>query len=596
MALVPRPFSSFFRCVRAAVPCLAVVVAGVCSLPSVALAADTPVSGVSLRVDDRRAMRQGVAKLRRSMTWVAGDTAILVPEEGSASDPSVHGAHVVIVNTAASGESARVALPAAGWQRDPADPGKPLVAWRYRATAPGSIRARLGEGSISIRVRDKAGTLLRYSLDESRQTSLAVVLELGGDRLCTEFAVGLLADTGSIDASCNVRGRFEARAVPPPPACADTATAPTPHDGCDAWQLLDRLVAGQMEAASIPGMGVALVSGGEVIWSKGYGQRSVQPSRPALAGTPFMLASISKTVTATAVLQLVELGVFGLDDDIATILDFPVDNPRVAGDEAITVRHLLTHTSGLADDEDVWGGYPGEPDSLYVFGDSPIALRDFVSGYYVPGGQWYDPARNFTADSPGTGYLYSNVAVALLGQLVESATGTPLDDWCDAHIFAPLGMADTGWHLADFTASDVAMPYEAVAGGYAGYGQYGYPDYPNGQLRSSAADLARFLAAYTNGGILDGSRILDQSTVDQMLTVQFPAVDPTQGLIWYYDSIGGRTVVGHNGGDYGASTDMFFDPATGDGVVVLVNVDDSGAVVRAMSRVEEALFAITSTP
>jgi CubicO group peptidase (beta-lactamase class C family) len=530
------------------------------------------------------------------MTWVAADTAIAVPAQGSASDPSVHGAQVIVANTAGSGESARIALPAGGWQRDPTDPAKPLVAWRYRSTGPGSVKARLRGGSFMIRASDKAGTVLPFSLDEPEQGSLAVVLELGGDRACAEFATNLLADAGSIDAACNVRGRFKAGAALAPPACPDTAATPAPRDGCDAWELMDRLVEGQMEAASIPGVGVALVSNGAVVWSKGYGQRSVQPSRPALANTPFMLASISKTFTATAVLQLVQDGVFGLDDDIATILDFPVDNPRVAGNEVITVRHLLAHTSGLADDENVWGGYPGEADSLYVLGDSPIALREFVAGYYVPGGQWYDPARNFTADPPGTGYLYSNVAVALLGQLVEAATGTPLDEWCDAHIFAPLGMNDTGWHLADFATTDVAMPYETTGAGFAAYGQYGYPDYPNGQLRSSAADLGRFLAAYANGGTLDAARILDQSTVDQMLTVQFPAVDPTQGLIWYYDSIGGRTVVGHNGGDYGASTDMFFDPATGDGVVVLVNVDDSGPVVRAMSRIEEALFAIASAP
>lgn len=557
-----------------------------------ALAADLPVVGTSLRLDDSRSVRRGIAKLKRGLVLEMTDPSIVLPADGSAGDPTLHGAAVFLVNAAASGESARVDLPAAGWVREPEQTSLPLVAWRYQLKGRTKARAEIRSGSLSLRARDVEGALLGYSLDETSQGAVAAVVEFGPDRFCTEFGGDVLVDAGSSDSGCNTSGRFQAREASAPASCADTSSSPSPRDVCDGFDLLDLLVEGQMEAASIPGLGAALVSQGEVVWSKGYGLRSVSPSRPALADTPFMLASVSKTVTATAVMQLVEDGVLALDDDIDDILGFPVDNPRVPGDEVITVRHLLTHTSGLADDDFVYGGYPGEPDSLYVLGDSPIALGTFLEGYYVPGGDWYDADTNFTPNAPGTSYLYSNVATALLGHLVEASTGTPLDDWCDANIFAPLAMANTGWHLADFSASAVAMPYESFGGAFYEYGQYGYPDYPNGQLRSSAADLARYLAAYANGGALGPVRILEESTVDAMLTVQFPSVDPTQGLSWYYETIAGRDVVGHNGGDYGVTTDMFFDPATGDGAIVLVNVDDSGAVVKAMSRIEEALFRL----
>ncbi len=399
-------------------------------------------------------------------------------------------------------------------------------------------------------------------------------------------------DEGGADAGCNVRGDFAAADAAAPGSCPATGGAPTPQDTCDSWKLLDLLVQGQMDASGIPAVAVAIVRNGEPWYASAWGRRHVGPSRPALADTPFMLASISKTITATAVLQLVEDGVFGLDDDIDDILDFAVDNPRVPGDEVITVRHLLTHTSGLIDDEAVWGGYPGEAGSLYVLGDSPISLRDFMVGYFTPGGAWYDASRNFAPDPPGSAYEYSNLATALLGYLVEAATGTPLDDHSDTRIFAPLSMSDTGWHLADFAANDVAMPYESFGGDFYEWGLYGYPDYPDGQLRASVADLARFLAAWASGGLLDGMRILDAATVAEALTIQFPAVDATQGLSWYTDTIGGRAVIGHNGGDYGVTTDMFFDPATGHGVIVLLNTDDTGARVRAMQRIEEMLFTI----
>ncbi|MBM4247491.1 MAG: beta-lactamase family protein, partial [Deltaproteobacteria bacterium] len=177
------------------------------------------------------------------------------------------------------------------------------------------------------------------------------------------------------------------------------------------------------------------------------------------------------------------------------------------------------------------------------YGDSPIALRDFMVGYFTPGGACYDATKNFTASPPGTHYLYSNLATALLGYLVEAATGTRLDDHCDARIFAPLSMADTGWHLADFAPRDVAMPYESVGGELYEWGLFGYPDYPDGQLRSSADDLARFLAAWAGAGTYDGAQILEAATVAEALSVQFPDIDPTQGLSWYYDTVGARTVV-----------------------------------------------------
>ncbi|MFN2426718.1 MAG: serine hydrolase domain-containing protein [Candidatus Binatia bacterium] len=558
----------------------------------IAAAADIRVVGTSLRIDDSRSLRRGIAKLKRSLVLQMEDASIVLPAEGSAADPSLHGATIFLVHAPGAGESARVDLPAGGWVREPTAPSSPLVAWRYQLKGSTKVRAELRDGSLSLRARDVEGTLLGYTLDESSQGAIAAVVELGVDRLCAEFGGRVRTDAGGSDAGCNTRGRFRAEAAPAPVACADTSSAPSSRDVCDVFELLDLLVEGQMESASIAGVGAALVSQGEVVWSKGYGLRSVSPSRPALADTPFMLASVSKTVTATAVMQLVEDGVLGLDDDIDGILEFSVDNPRVPGDEVITVRHLLTHTSGLADDETVWGGYPGEPGSLYTLGDSPIELGTFLEGYYVPGGAWYDANRNFTPNPPGASYLYSNVATALLGHLVESATGTPLDDWCDANIFAPLAMTNTGWHLADFSTSAVAMPYESFGGNFYEYGQYGYPDYPNGQLRSSAADLARYLAAYINGGALDAVRILEQSSVDAMLTVQFPAVDPGQGLSWYRETIAGHDVIGHGGSDYGAYTDMFFDPASGDGVIVLVNVDGTPAVEKALARIEGALFGL----
>ncbi len=582
------------RRTRARFPTLVLLAAVSMALPSLATAAAQPVRGDRLQLRDSRTLADGVPRVKRSLQYGSSDAGVTAPVAGGAGDPLLHGASLYLRNAASFGEVARIDLPASGWK--PASSG-----YRYKSKLASSLgKARVlvdwGAARLRVRVVDRTGNVLRFSLDEAAQGILGISVESGDGAAgaCSEFD-GEEDGGGPVDAECGYTGRFSSTAGRAPALCpAPTTTAE--RDGCDRWRLLDLLVEGQMSAAGIPAVAAAIVRAGDPLWSGAWGQRHVSPSRPALASTPFMLASVSKTVTATAVLQLVEDGVFGLDDDIDTILDFPVDNPRVPGDESITVRQLLTHSSGLVDDEAVWGGYPGEPGSLYVMGDSPIALGDFLRGYFVPGGPWYDPSRNFAGYAPGGGYEYSNLATALLGYLVEAATGAALDDHSDARIFAPLAMNETGWHLADFASIDVAMPYESFGGQFSEWGQYGYPDYPDGQLRSSARDLARFLAAWAGGGILDGTRILEQATVDEALRVQAPSLDPTQGLSWYYERIGARTVVGHNGGDYGVTTDMFFDPSTGHGVLVLVNTDDTGARIRAMQRIEEALFAIAESP
>lgn len=343
---------------------------------------------------------------------------------------------------------------------------------------------------------------------------------------------------------------------------------------------IDSLIEGKMDEAHIPGLAAAVIMDGAVYWTGAYGWAHVEDERPVTTDTPFMLASISKTITAVALMQVIEDGLVTLDDNINTHLPFTVDNPRVES-ETIVVRHLATHTSGIQDE---WDNIPYGP------GDSSIALGVFLEDYLVPGGDYYHATDNFYAWQPGTDLEYCNVATALAGFLVETVASTGFDDHCDAEIFTPLGMMNTGWHLADFDPNDVAMPYEWDRGDYEPYGQYGFPDYPDGQLRASVNDLARFLVTIMNGGEFGGVRILSEASVNVMLTPQVPTVDNTQFIYWYSEEIGGRTVIGHNGGDDGVATDMFYDPSTGIGVIVLMNTDWTPAVERVAPEIEDSLF------
>ena len=346
-----------------------------------------------------------------------------------------------------------------------------------------------------------------------------------------------------------------------------------------AWDDVDAFIEDQMTSANIAGLAVAVTRPGEVVWTGAYGWANVEDNLAASVNTPFMLASVSKTVTGVAMMHVWEEGILTLDAEINSLLPFTVDNPQVE-DEIIQVRHLVGHTSGIRDN---WGNMP------YFDGDSPHALGDYLEGYLVEGGDWYHADNNFSDHLPGVAFEYGNIATALAGYVVEVATETPFDEYCDTHIFDVLGMENTGWHLADFDPSEVAMPYQYTGGEYVTDGHYGYADYPDGQLRSSISDMARFLAAVSNEGVLGDDRVLSSDTVSEMLSPPVPTVDAGQYVFWYSGTMAGRSVIGHNGSDQGVATQMGFSPETGIGVILLMNVSWNG-VGDAADAIIEILF------
>jgi CubicO group peptidase (beta-lactamase class C family) len=351
---------------------------------------------------------------------------------------------------------------------------------------------------------------------------------------------------------------------------------------------LDRFIADKVADKKLPGMAVALVKPGEVAWSAGYGYANVEAQTRVTPDTPFLLASITKIVTGTALMQAWERDVFDLDQDINELLPFKVDNPHLER-EVISMRHLATHTSSIIDNDDLY-------ESFYCPGDSEIPLDVLMRNYLVEGGQWYDAQRNFSKRMPGTRYAYSNIAVSLAGYIMETTTGTPLNEHGQAHIFQPLGMRNTGWHLADFNdQSLIAVPYEkngtpSAKEWFPDADQlhFGYPDWPDGQLRSSVNDMGRFLAAIMNGGELDGVRILREDTVAMMLEPLFPEVKKDvdgQSLFWEHE----RGFIGHTGSDPGTCTFLFFDPKTQTGAIVLMNEDTTKSNFAGISVVKKIL-------
>jgi len=219
---------------------------------------------------------------------------------------------------------------------------------------------------------------------------------------------------------------------------------------------LDEFITSMMEANHLAGLAACVIKNDKIAWSKGYGWADIERQISMTPDTLMNIGSISKTITATTIMQLWEEGELQLDDSINNHLPFPVQNP-FHPNEPITFRQLLTHTSSINDG-------PVYRES-YSCGDPKISLRTWVEGYLTPGGAYYNREENFHDWKPGERFDYCNVAFGLLGYLVEAISGSSLSDYCKANIFEPLGMKETSWYLADLDTAKHAVPYTYVSKG-----------------------------------------------------------------------------------------------------------------------------------
>ncbi len=331
---------------------------------------------------------------------------------------------------------------------------------------------------------------------------------------------------------------------------------------------LDGPIMRLMEENHIPGLAATAIRDGEVVWVGTYGYANVAAQTPVTPQTLFMLASVSKTLTATALMQLHAQGRFELDDDVSNHLPFTVRNPAFPS-VPITFGLLLRHRSSIRDNMAFYGPYWSTP-----LGDPDTRLGEYLEHYLAEGGNDYDAEENFFQEQPGSEFHYCNTCYALLGYLAERISGLPYEDYSEQALLGPLEMNETAWFYADVDSNRVAMPYRYDdSTGYEPYGVVGYPDWPAGQLRSSITELSRFLAAYSQYGRLDGRSVFDSTIVELMA----PRHQALGFYTWFASSLTstGSVLYSHGGGDLGARTQIGFDPATRVAFAVLTNGEAS---------------------
>jgi CubicO group peptidase (beta-lactamase class C family) len=303
-----------------------------------------------------------------------------------------------------------------------------------------------------------------------------------------------------------------------------TAAAPLTADDVNAW--LDGYVPYALHVGDIAGAVFAVVKDGKIVTERGYGYADVAahtPVDPKL--TLFRPGSVSKLVTWTAVMQLVEQGKIALDGDVNQYLDFKI--PARDG-KPITMRNLMQHVAGF------------EEQAKNILTDDPKG-----PGFEALLKQWV-PTRVFEA---GSTPAYSNYGASLAGYIVQRVSGESFDDYLDKHIFAPLDMKHSTFRQPlppDLVplmskgykvASEEPHPFEIIGPA------------PAGSMSSPAEDMAHFMIAHLQNGEYQGNRILKPETAEMMHNSPLTVLPPLNRmeLGFFETNVNGREVIAHLG-------------------------------------------------
>ena len=401
-----------------------------------------------------------------------------------------------------------------------------------------------------------------------------------------------IADVTALGAEQESARQFTITAAPDGPAGAPPTQVSVDTRRLDA---IEPLVRAAIEEKKLPGAVVLVGRGDKILYQKAIGNRALVPNAEAMTlDTMFDLASLTKVVaTTTSVMILVEQGRIRLSDRVSSYI--PGFERYGKGD--ITVRHLLTHVSGLRPDVDLaemWTGY-----------ETAIALA----------------VDEVPTSKPGERFVYSDINFFLLGDIVRRVSGLSLDRFAREKIFEPLGMKDTTFNPPATLASRIAPTESCTRYGWPCQGPEmmmlrGIVHDPTARrmggvaghagLFSTAADLAIFCRMLLDGGAVGGVRVLSPLAVEKMTSPASPDLETnTRGLGWDIDSAfssnrGELLPIGSFGHTGFTGTSLWIDPTTGVYVIFLsnrVHPDGKGDVTPLRARVATvAAAAVTSLP
>ena len=313
----------------------------------------------------------------------------------------------------------------------------------------------------------------------------------------------------------------------------------------------------------VVGLSVAVVKDGKLFYTHSFGLKNKEENIPLTDHTLFRIASISKSFTVTSLLQLVENKKLKLTDDVSKLMGFPVRNPLYP-DKIITLKMLLSHTSGINDSQ----GY---------------FTLDVIDPAKNP--EWQKCYNNY---EPGKGYMYCNLNFNMAGSILEKYSGVRFDQYVVNNVLAPLSLKG-GYNINELDTTSFATIYDynvdsakfmPSPAAYASRKQeisryvmgYSTPLFsPTGGMKISAPDLARYMLMHINEGRLEGHRIISRKSEQLMRTPLSNEENYGLALLTTSKLISGENLIGHTGSAYGLFSAMFFEPKEKFGFVVISN-------------------------
>ncbi|OFY51955.1 MAG: serine hydrolase, partial [Bacteroidetes bacterium GWF2_49_14] len=327
---------------------------------------------------------------------------------------------------------------------------------------------------------------------------------------------------------------------------------------------IDKMCEDAVKEGDIPGMVALVARNGKIVYYQAFGMADNATKRPMKRDDIFRIASQSKAITSTAVMMLWEEGKFRLDDPISKYIP-EFKNPGILNtftysdttyttkpaSREITIRHLLSHTSGIG-----YGEIDGDERFSLIY--KKAGVTDLFTTENISIGESVKKLAKLPLHhNPGENYTYSE-GLDVLGYFIEVISGMPFDVFLKTRLFDPLGMTDTGFYLPAAKAGRLVPVQYPVDGKWVRYPVTFYdPDYPvkgakrffsgGAGLCSTAKDYATFLQMYLNGGELNGVRILSRTTIQTIMGNQYPSL--SEGKVEHYGLAFG--VVDQKGQDTG---------------------------------------------
>lgn len=338
---------------------------------------------------------------------------------------------------------------------------------------------------------------------------------------------------------------------------------------------LDAVLEEIMARWGIPGLGVGIVAGDEIVYAKGLGVQSLDTATPVSPGSVFCVASITKCFVATAVMQLVEQGKICLDAPLIQYLPyFKLDDERYP---SITIRQMLSHTSGMPDMEE------SEYDQL-------VAHPEYDEGAaerYIRG---LSPRK--MAATPGERFLYSNIAYNVLGGVISAVSGQTFEAYMKEHVLLPAGMTDSTLFYPEIAQDRLAVPHlRSPAMIVNPVYPYHRADAPASFLHSTVVDMCHWCCACLNRGVYAGQRLLTPASYDLMWTPVaqwgYPPFYEDIGLGWTLGHFEGLKTVSHGGMGFGWTDFLIMLPARNRAAIILCNEESS-----ARSRTRQAVIDV----